>query len=86
MSDFLKLLEGLPVYVVALYPSAVAVAQREAQRGKKGYVGFEVEGLHRLFMEETPRVGLWLDSSELSADETVDAILRRSEEARLVWP
>ena len=33
--------------------------------------------------EETPRVGLWLDSSELTAEQTVDEILRRAEEARL---
>ena len=83
LDDFLKLLQGLPVYVVALCPSAGAVAQREAQRGKKGYVGFDVDGLYRLFMEETPRLGLWLDTTDLTVTETVDAILERAEEARL---
>ena len=34
--------------------------------------------------EETPRVGLWLDSSELTAEQTVDEILARAwDEAQL---
>jgi hypothetical protein len=30
-----------------------------------------------VLVEETPRLGLWLDSSAQSPDETVDAILAR---------
>lgn len=86
LGDFLKLLQGLPVYAVALCPSADAVALREARRGKKGYVGFDVEGLYRLFMEETPRLGLWLDTTNLTVAQTVDAIWERAEEARLAMP
>ena len=34
--------------------------------------------------EETPRVGLWLDSSELTAEQKVDEILARAwDEAQL---
>ena len=33
--------------------------------------------------DETPREGLWLDSSDQTAEQTVDEILRRAEEARL---
>ena len=32
---------------------------------------------------ETPRLGLWLDSSELSVGETVEEILRRIDESRV---
>jgi hypothetical protein len=28
--------------------------------------------------EETPRIGLWLDTSDMTVDETVDAILREA--------
>jgi hypothetical protein len=30
-----------------------------------------------LFTEQTPRLGLWLDTSEHTTEETVDEILRR---------
>ncbi len=83
LGDFTALLGDCPVHCVALCPSAEAVAQREAQRGKKGYTGFGVAGLYQMFMEETPRLGLWLDTSELTVEQTVDAILSRAKEAML---
>ncbi len=84
LGDFTALLGDCPVHCVALCPSVEAVTQREALRGKKGYVGFDVAGLHQMFMEETPRLGLWLDTSELNVEQTVDAILARAAEAR-IW-
>lgn len=83
LGDFLALLGDCPVHCVALCPSAQAVERREAGRGKKGYVGFDVAGLHRMFMEETPRLGLWLDTSEMTVEQTVDAILADAEQSRL---
>ena len=83
LRDFLRMLRGCPVYVIALCPSIEAVERREAQRGKKGYIGFDVAGLHRVFLEETPRVGLWLDTTEMTVEETVQAILQRAEDAKI---
>ena len=60
---------------VVLCPDAETVRQREAARGKKGYTGFAIEPLHAAFLRETPRLGFWLDSSRLSPQETVEAIL-----------
>jgi cytidylate kinase len=74
---------GEPLYVVVLCPTPDAIAAREAGRGKTGYTpNFTVADFDRSFRAETPRVGLWLDSSELSVDETVDAILANLEQAR----
>ena len=73
-------LVGYPLHVVVLNPSVEAVKQREATRGKKGYVGFTVEGLHDAFLRETPRIGFWIDSSELTAEQTVDQIMDK-----LLW-
>lgn len=73
---FLGLLDGLPVRVVVLCPSPAAVAAREAAREKKGYGGFAVDEMHALFVRDTPRLGLWLDSSDWSVDETVRAVMR----------
>jgi len=75
LSDFLAELNGLEPRVVVLCPRADVVAAREAARGKVGYHGFSVEGLCAMFMAETPRVGLWLDTSRMSVEEVVNAIL-----------
>ncbi|WP_151771901.1 AAA family ATPase [Streptomyces abyssomicinicus] len=65
-----------PLYVVVLAPSAEAVREREAGRAKTGYSGgWAVDGFVRALREETPRIGLWLDTSGQTPHETVDAIL-----------
>ena len=71
----LHLLEGCPVHLVVLCPSVGTVKKREAERGKTGYSGFSVEGLFKSFMEETPRLGYWIDSSYLTPWETAEKIL-----------
>lgn len=72
------LLAGLPVAVVVLCPSARVVAAREAARDKKGYGGFDVDALWESFMRDTPRIGLWIDSSDLTVDETARRILEEA--------
>ena len=67
-----------PLYVVVLAPQPEAVEERERGRDKKAYGPFTVEDLDRILREETPRIGLWLDSSELTVEETVDEILTRA--------
>jgi hypothetical protein len=42
-----------------------------------------VAALDRALRAETPRIGLWLDSSDLSVAETVDEIVRRADESRV---
>jgi len=74
---------GESLYVVVLCPSVEVITAREEGRGKTGYtVDFTVEDFDRAFRIETPRIGLWLDSSTLSVDETVDAILANLAAAR----
>ncbi|MGA4862070.1 hypothetical protein ACPB9J_05465 [Streptomyces lavendulocolor] len=52
------------------------VAARGAGRGKSGYGGGRTpERPDRGLREETARIGLWLDTSELTVEATVDAIL-----------
>lgn len=78
LSYFVNLLKEYPIYVIVLNPDVKTIAQREQKRGKKGYVGFTVESLHNIFMEETPKVGLWLDTTNMSVEETVNEILTRA--------
>ena len=68
-------LTGYPVRVAVLAPNLEAVRQREAGRSKKGYTGFSIESLYKGFMETTPRIGLWLDTSHMTPEETCREIL-----------
>ncbi|MQA98241.1 MAG: phosphotransferase [Streptosporangiales bacterium] len=72
-----------PLYVVALAPSPAAVGIREAERRKTGYGAWSIEALDRALREETPRIGLWLDTSAQSPAETVAAILTGLPAARV---
>ena len=63
------------VAVVVLTPSPEVVAQREAGRGKTGYGEWTPAMLDHGLRADTPRIGLWLDTSELSVAQTVETIL-----------
>lgn len=73
-----------PLYVVVLAPSTAAVRGREAQRAKTGYgAGWTVDALDHSLREETPSIGLWLDTSEQTPAQTVSAILDNLTAARV---
>ena len=72
-----------PLYVVVLCPTAEAVERREVGRAKRGYGSFSVDQLDNVLLEETPRLGLWLDTSSLSVGETVDRIMSDLEAAKV---
>ena len=75
VDDFIPYIHHRPFHVVALCPDPKVVEQREAQRQKKGYGIWTVDELDRIFRTETPNIGLWLDSSDLTAEETAAEIL-----------
>lgn len=77
LAEFISNIKHRPLYVVVLCPSTAAVAAREAARAKNGYGVWSVEQLDALLRNETPRIGMWLDSSELSSEETVNEIMSR---------
>ena len=80
LDDFLSYVRNRPLYVVVLCPSTKAVSLREAARLKKGYGLWTVEDLHQVLLDETPRFGMWLDSTNMTPDETVSEILARLED------
>jgi cytidylate kinase len=61
--------EIAPLYerVVVLFPNEAAVRARRPEFA---------EWVYRVFADDTPRVGEWIDSSSLTPDETAAAILR----------
>ena len=75
-----------PRRLVVLRPSLSAIASRDRERmrttGKVAYGpdGFSAAGLDRL-LDATPRIGLWLDTTLQSPEDTVREIVSRSAEA-----
>lgn len=84
LARVVELLRGRSFGIVVLCPSPEAVAEREAGRAKTGYGAWTPADLDRGLRADTPRLGLWLDSSGLTVGETVDAILARIDESRLL--
>ncbi|EPH40769.1 AAA family ATPase [Streptomyces aurantiacus] len=84
LKRYVDLVRTRPLHVVVLAPRPAAVAARESARGKTGYGEWTVEALDEGLRATTPRIGLWLDSSELTVDQTVDAILARLDESAVV--
>lgn len=81
LPEFVGLVKSRPLFVIVLTPRPEAVEAREAARRKSGYAGaasWSVARLDRVLREETPRLGLWLDSSDQTPEETVAEILDRA--------
>ena len=76
LTHMIEFMDGYPLRVVVLCPDVKTIEIREKSRSKTGYTGFDIAPLYASFMEETPRVGYWLDNSKQTAAETVDSILR----------
>ncbi|MFJ6675629.1 AAA family ATPase [Actinosynnema sp. NPDC091369] len=84
LAEYVDAVRTRPRYVVLLAPSADALRAREEQRAKTGYGdAWTVEDLDRGLREGTPRLGLWLDTTEQTPDETVRTILDRLDDARV---
>ncbi|MFE0592915.1 AAA family ATPase [Micromonospora echinospora] len=67
-----------PLAVVVLAPRPEVVAGRERDRPKKGYGDWPVADLDAGFRADTPWIGLWLDTSDQTPEETVTEILTRA--------
>jgi chloramphenicol 3-O-phosphotransferase len=83
LQECVDVLRARPLYVVVLCPSVDVVAAREAERDKTGYPAghHSIAALDQGLRSETPRIGLWLDTSEMSLEETVETIAARAGEA-----
>ncbi len=77
------LIRSRPLYVVVLAPVQDVVLRRAASRRKgAGYGAWTVQELDQM-LRATPRIGLWLDTSDQTADGTVEEIWRRARDARI---
>lgn len=82
LGDHLAELPGLvrarPLLVVVLAPRAEVVAAREAERTKNAYSRWTITLLDEGLRDGTPRIGLWLDTSDQTPEQTVEEILDRA--------
>ena len=71
-----------PLSVIVLCPRPEMVAARDAVRDKTGYADqADVYAFDRVLRSETPRMGYWLDNSDLTITETVDCIVENLPQA-----
>jgi GrpB-like predicted nucleotidyltransferase (UPF0157 family) len=82
LGDYRTMICSRPCHVIVLLPSIEAVAVREAGRDRKGYRAWTIEQLYDGFVSTTPHVGIWLDTTDLTAEETVVEILARTTSTR----
>ena len=68
--------------VVVLCPNPEILAARDAARHKTGYRGWTAESFDALLRAETPHLGLWLDTTDLTPDQSVNAILAQADATR----
>lgn len=84
LQPFLDQLTARPLSLVMLAPDVAVVMQRESERVKVGYGDlWSIRDFDHMVRTETPRIGLWLDSSQQTPDETVEEIVSRLDEARI---
>ena len=87
LAEMVAAIRTRPLQVVVLAPRAAVVRERDlarqAARGKVAYKAGD-EGIAELdahLRRATPRIGLWLDTSEQTVAQTVGEILARGPEA-----
>ncbi|MBM7809995.1 AAA family ATPase [Saccharothrix algeriensis] len=78
LAEVVGLIRSRPLLVVVLAPGLRAIAEREAARAKHAYDEWTAAALDDVLRHGTPRLGLWLDTSEQTPDETVAEILDRA--------
>lgn len=72
-------------HLVVLNPDPDTIRERDRDRGKDTYTAENgaFHWLREVLAEQTPRLGLWLDTSRQTPDETVDTILAKLDRALL---
>jgi hypothetical protein len=83
LTMYVEAIRSRPLHVVVLTPRTDVVAKREQARPKTAYQpdGPTIHDLDAYLRNETPKIGLWLDTSDMSPEQTVDEILARRADA-----
>jgi chloramphenicol 3-O-phosphotransferase len=81
LATYPSMIEMRPLYVVVLRPRPAVLAARDKMRRIAPESADDDAAFYDAELEASPRIGLWLDSSDRTPDETVDEILARLDEA-----
>jgi gluconate kinase len=85
LRQFLGLVPVPEMHLVFLDPNTATLSERDANRTKTAYgERWNVRQLRDVLHLETARIGLWLDSTGLTAEQTVDRILADLSASRVV--
>ncbi|NRR21126.1 AAA family ATPase [Brevibacillus sp. MS2.2] len=76
LGEFVEMIRNRPLYVVVLTPNEKTIEEREASRSKTGYGAWTIPHLNKILQTKTLKLGMWIDSSEQTPQETVEEILR----------
>jgi chloramphenicol 3-O-phosphotransferase len=87
LAEMTTMITSRPLFLIVLAPPVGTIAGRERARGKTAYDSWTIEQLDHVLRHETPRLGLWLDTSGQTAAESADEILARAwSEASVLTP
>ena len=82
LGQYRSMLRRFNVHFTVLNPGMTTALERDRLREEKT-VGDVWAPLERLMVDELSGIGLWVDSRDMSAEQTVDHILRRKRKALL---
>lgn len=84
LQPYVRSITTTPCYLVVLAPRTDVVAERDRRRVKTGYdEHWSAESLSAYLWNDTPRIGLWLDTSNQTPEQTVAELLARLPDARV---
>jgi chloramphenicol 3-O-phosphotransferase len=84
LTEMTTLIRSRPLLLVVLAPTPDTIATRETTRGKTAYDTWAINQLDHVLRHQTPRLGLWLDTSDQTPTDTVNEILTRGwDEAKI---
>lgn len=83
LTEVAQQLSAHPLYVVVLCPRPEVALQRDVERSKHAYGDWTPEALDHELRTNTPRIGLWVDSSAQTPAETTEFILANLPKARI---
>jgi thymidylate kinase len=94
LARYPEMVRSRPLWIVVLRPDVETVVERQRRRGGNAYRSWTgSEGSlqaavaeHHRWLAETPPIGLWLDTSGQTPEESVDAIIARLSEAEVRKP
>jgi chloramphenicol 3-O-phosphotransferase len=79
LTDLVSTIRSRPLLLVVLAPDPDTVAERESTRVKNGYdENWTPHALDEMLRHQTPRIGLWLDTSTQTPQETAEEIIARA--------